>query len=92
VKVTIPTVEIIGLSEEVPVKVQPPVPEPNIFGTTTVPPVPVVPLLAPPPFPPEPLEPLLEPQPSPTKTRAPHQTRTVEILFIVQSRRLPTAA
>src|SRR4051812_43307274 len=85
VNVTIPTVEIIGLSEEVPVKVQPPVPEPN--GVTTPPPLPFRPPVAPPPVPPEPLDPLLEPQPSPTHNRAPHQTRANEPLFICSSGR-----
>ena len=86
VKVTIPTVEIFGLSAEVPVKVQPPVPELNITGATTVPPVPVVPPLAPPPVPdvpPEPPDPPPGPHPSPTRNRAPHQTVANEVLFIV---------
>jgi len=81
VKVTMPTVEICELNEEVPAKVQPPVPEPNVVATATLPPVPVTP----PPVPPSPDEPLcppLVPQPSPTQQSTPHQSRAVEPLFI----------
>ena len=66
-KVTIPTVEIIGLSEEVPVNVQPPVPDPN--GVTTLSTVPPDPPLPPPPVPPLPARPL-EPQPSPRRQQS----------------------
>ena len=83
---TIPTVEIIGLSEEVPVKVQPPVPELNVVGPRRSPRCrsshrwrfhrcPAFHLSR--------SDPPLEPQPSPTKSRAPHETRAIELLFIV---------
>ncbi len=83
VKVTIPTVEITGLSAEVPVKVQPPVPESIGVGTTTLPPAPVVPPLAPPPELPIPPEPLDPPQPSPTHSRAPHETKVIDVLLMI---------
>jgi hypothetical protein len=87
VKVTMPTVEIFALSEEVPVKVQPPVPELNMV--TTLPPLPLLPPLALPsvapvlPVPPEPPDLALAPQPSPTQNRDPQQTRAVESLFFI---------
>src|SRR5579863_905466 len=90
-KVTIPTVEITGLTEEVPVKVQPPVPKLNGVGTTTVPPVPFVPPVAPPPTLAAPPDPALGPQPSPLQNRAPHQSKVVAVLFICRPRP-PTAA
>src|SRR5450631_3009921 len=78
-KVTMPTVEITLLTEEVPVKVQPSEPEVNIVATETPP----VPPLAPPPVPPDPVDPALEPQPSPIANIAPKQLRVVDFLFIV---------